>query len=193
MPEPHPIEALLQIDVPGGQALVVARLCPVGVGELVPVGDRLHVLVEGQGGGLVTEDLLVPGQGRFGDRVAHGGHRVDVGGVDRPARPGPGKSRQVGEDPAPPDEGPGLAPRDPAPVAQPGGGRLRPVGGPVPRGVKRGRRLGHDGIEAGPLAHEGLDRLRVGGDQRPGVGQAVDRLGQDLDIGIHGAQITPGV
>ena len=61
VPEPHLTEALLQIDVSGGQALLVARLDPVGVGELVPVGDRLRVLVEGQRGGLFTEDLLVPG------------------------------------------------------------------------------------------------------------------------------------
>ncbi len=184
-PEPQPIEALLQVDVPGGQALLVGRLGPVGVGELVPVGDRLHVVVEGQRGGLVTEDLFVSGQGLLGARVADGGEGVDVGGVDGPTRPGPGEGGQVGEDPAPPDEGPGLGPRDPAPMAQPGSGRLCPVGGPVPRGVKRGGGLGHDGVDAGPLGHEGLDRLGVGRDQRAGVGQAVDHLGQGLDIDIH--------
>ena len=56
-----------------------------------------------------------------------------------------------------------------------------PLGGPGPRGVEGGHRLGERGLETGQLALEALDRRGVG------QGEGVD-LAQVLEDVLHGVE-----
>ena len=97
-PEPGPAEALDQVDVPAGPAALGVLVGPVGVGQLLPVGGGPGEVGKGELAGLVDQQGLVPGQGRFGLRAPEGDHHVHVGPGDLPVRPGQRHTRAGGGD-----------------------------------------------------------------------------------------------
>ena len=150
-PSQEPAEALDQVDVPAGPAALGVLVGPVGIGQLPPVGGGPGEVGKGELAGLVDQQGLVPGQGRFGLRAPEGDHHVHVGPGDLPVGPGPGGLGQEPELPAPVDPAPGLASGDPARGRDPGPGGQGAVGDPVAGGVEGGGGLGDDGLQAGQI------------------------------------------
>ena len=65
-PQPHAVEAALEIDVASIASLLVVEVGTVGVSQLLPVGDRSREGLESECGRLIHEHRLVANEGVLG-------------------------------------------------------------------------------------------------------------------------------
>ena len=182
LPEPHPVDARLEVDVASGRALHLVGVRSVGVGQLLPVTERPVEVLESHLGGLGDEHRLIPGHGGLGAMPPGPGDRLGLVDPDLPVAPGPGAVGKVAE--RPPEAHPALRGTAGHPTAgrDPRGRRLGPVGGPLLVRLEGRSGLGDERFEASgepvQLLHGGAVAV-VG---RPRCDEGIERVCEGLQL-----------
>ena len=111
--QPHAVEARGQEDVTRGLLLLVRGLGPVGVGQLLPIGQYPGEVLKAQLFGLGHQHLFVAGHGGLGAVPAGPGDGLGLILADLPIAPGLGHRGQVAQGPAQAHPALGAGPGDP--------------------------------------------------------------------------------